>query len=656
MKLSKLILISVLFTFSFGAIAQQSEEFLDMSLEDLMNVKVTAASKSEEMLKDAPGIVTVISRKDIELYASKSLGELLSKAASFQFMSSNFYQDQQMIIRGQSFTPYDNHVLILLNGRPLRDPISGGLNMTIYNSFPLDAIEQVEIIRGPGSVLYGSCAYSGVINLVTRRAYDEGSEFKVTARAGSFGTTEEIVTAVAQKNDLQVSFSLLNGHSFGERLEFADYAKDTSLDYFFKYQKGVFANAEYKNLRLNAAYLFINPRSLEGADMIWEHPYKNKESHATTFFDVGYTVPLSNSASIDFSTTYNDHDWNSADGMLMHGSALMGEATLKAKYRNNFNLVAGGIFEYDAYDGTALADENTNSFSVYAQADYKPLKFLKLIGGAQINKIKGIDANVSPRAGVIGYFAQSSTREFGFKLLYSEAFRKGYPFETSFLIPVIEGNLGLKPELIATAEGQLFYSTERTHLSITVFRSELSKIIVRNRYEDATKPFGFYLKYENGGKYKYTGAEVEGKILFSNKLSFQFSSTYQLNEDGAGNKNTALHPNFMLKTGLAYDDSKFFISAFNSFYSDPYSVSKVNPSVEVVNKEASAYSILTAKVGFRLNEFFFDGKSNGLLLTIEADNLLGQDIRYPEFTSKGINTFIPLKMHRSFLASLSYTF
>ena len=173
---------------------------------------------------------------------------------------------------------------------------------------------------------------------------------------------------------------------------------------------------------------------------------------------------------------------------------------------------------------------------------------------------------------------------------------------------------------------------------------------------DATKPFGFYLKYENGGEYKYTGAEIEGKILFSNKLSFQFSSTYQLNEDGAGNKNTALHPNFMLKTGLAYDDSKFFISAFNSFYSDPHNVSKVNPSVEVVNKEASAYSILTAKVGFRLNEFFFDGKSNGLLLTIEADNLLGQDIRYPEFTSKGINTFIPLKMHRSFLASLSYTF
>ncbi len=656
MRLYKLILIPALLIFTIGAVAQEKDEFLDMSLEDLMRVKVTAASKSEEMLKDAPGIVAVISRKDIEHYASKSLGELLGMANGFQFMSSNFYQDQQMVVRGQSFTPYDNHVLILLNGRPFRDPITGGLNMTIYSSFPLDAIEQIEIIRGPGSVLYGSCAYSGVINIVTRRPDGDGTEFKVTTKAGSFGTMEGSVAAVAQKNDLLVSFGLLNSHSFGERLEFADYAKDTSRDYFFKYQKGVFANAEYKNLRLNAAYLFINQRALEGINMIWEHPYKNKEAHASTFIDLGYTVPLSSSASFDFSTTFNDHDWNSADGMLMHGSAIMGEVTFKASYREKANLIIGCVAEFDAYDGTSLANENANSLSAYVQADYKLLKFLKLVGGAQINKIKGIDANVSPRAGVVGYFTQTNTRQAGFKLLYSGAFRKGYPFETSFLIPEIEGNLKLRPELITTAEAQLFYSTERAQLSVTVFHSTLSKIIVRNRYVDPSKPYGFYLKYENGGEFNYSGAEVDGKVLLTNRLTIQLSSMYQVNEDGNGERNTALHPNFMLKAGLAYDNSKFFVSAFNAFYSKPYSVSKVNPSVAVVNKEATAYNILTAKVGFRLNEILFDGKSNNILLTLEADNILGQDIRYPEFTSKGINTFIPLKMHRSFLASLSYTF
>jgi len=656
MKSRVLLVFLFFFLSAIGAFSQVKNEYLDMSLEDLMNVKVTAASKSEEKMQDAPGIVSVISRKDIDVYASKSLGELLGKATSFQFMSSNFYQDQQMIIRGQSFTPYDNHVLVLLNGRPLRDPISGGLNMTIYNSFPLDAIEQIEIIRGPGSVLYGSCAYSGVINIVTRKATEDGSEFKMTGRVGSFGTTEEMVTVIAQKKELQLTVSLFNGHSFGERLEFADYAKDTSQDYFFKYQKGVVASVSYKKWHMNASYLFINPRALEGANMVWEHPYKDRESHATSFLDLGYTFSLSENASLDINSTYNDHDWNSSGGMLMHGSAIIGEATLKVKSGSNFNLVAGGNYEYDTYDGTFLADENTNSISAYTQLDYRLFDRIKLIGGAQVNKIKGIDANISPRAGIIGYFVQRSSLELGAKVLYSEAFRKGYPFETSFIIPVITGNLDLKPELIATTEGQVFLNTEKAQLSLTFFYSKMSDIIVRNTYLDASKPNGFYLKYENGGRHTFVGGEFESKVRLTNNLSFQLSVNYQENEDDKEQFNTALHPNVMVKGGVAYEDGALFASLFNSYYSNPHNVSKVNPTVPVVNREAADFNILTAKVGFKLNEFLSDSKSNSLLFTLEADNLLGQDIRYPEFTSKGINTFIPLKMHRAFFASLSYIF
>ena len=661
MKNYSLIFALLLLIVSFGAQAQDTTDVFALSLEDLMNVKITTASKLEEKLQDAPGIVSVISRKDIELYGSKSLGELLGKAPGFQFMSSNFYQDQQMIIRGQSFTPYDNHVLILLNGRPLRDPISGGLNMTIYNSFPLDAIEQIEIIRGPGSVLYGSCAYSGVINIVTRKASEDGSEFKLTARAGSFGTTEESVTAIAQKNDLQLSVSFFNGQSFGERLEFADYNNvkaDTSLDYFYKYQKGVVASVTYKRWHINASYLFINPRALDGADMIWEHPYKDRESHATSFIDLGYTFALGENASLDINSTYNDHDWNSSGGMLMHGSAIIGEATLKVKSGSNFNLVAGGNYEYDAYDGTYLGNDNTNSISAYTQVDYRLLDRIKLIGGAQINKIKGIDANISPRAGVVGYFVQNTSVECGAKVLYSQAFRKGYPFETSFVISVIRGNLDLKPELIATTEAQVFLNTEKAQMSFTFFHSKMSDIIVRKVFPDPTptNPNNVFLKYVNGGTSTFVGGEFESKVRLTNNLSMQLSATYQENRDSVDKLNTALHPNYMVKGGIAYEEGAFYASLFNSYHSNPHNVSKVNPDVRVVNKEASEFDILTAKVGFKLNELFSDKKSNSLLFTLEADNLLGQDIRYPEFTSKGINTFIPLKMHRAFFASLSYTF
>ena len=71
----------------------------------------------------------------------------LTQTDGFQSIEVNVFSDNVLSVRGQSTTPYNNHTLILLNGRPVRDPITGGLNGAVFTSFPLDIIDHIEVIR-----------------------------------------------------------------------------------------------------------------------------------------------------------------------------------------------------------------------------------------------------------------------------------------------------------------------------------------------------------------------------------------------------------------------------------------------------------------------------------------------------------------------------
>lgn len=152
-------------------LAQSSEpdDLFEMSLTELAQVSVSTAGKYRQERSKAAAVMTVIDASRIRQSGVENLYQLLAQVSSFYPTGSHFFPRNVSSVRGNLLTHADNHVLILLNGRPLRESYSGGINFPIYNAFPLQAIEKIEIIRGPGSVLYGSNAYVGVINLVTAK-------------------------------------------------------------------------------------------------------------------------------------------------------------------------------------------------------------------------------------------------------------------------------------------------------------------------------------------------------------------------------------------------------------------------------------------------------------------------------------------------------
>jgi iron complex outermembrane receptor protein len=152
--------------FGMRCFAQQ-QDLTQLSLEDLMNTKVTSASKQAESLSGAPAAIFVLTGEDIRRGGFATLPDALRMVPGLYVAQTNAHLWQ---VSARGFSDLDNNkMLVLVDGRSVYSPELG----TVYwdtLDIPLENIERVEIIRGPGGALWGANAVNGVINIVTKNA------------------------------------------------------------------------------------------------------------------------------------------------------------------------------------------------------------------------------------------------------------------------------------------------------------------------------------------------------------------------------------------------------------------------------------------------------------------------------------------------------
>ncbi|RKY75847.1 hypothetical protein DRQ07_11245 [candidate division KSB1 bacterium] len=636
---------AVIFLICFISVsAQDVKTLMQIPLEELMKIEVTVASKKSENVYDAPGIITVITKEQIEGFAGLNLGQVLNRVVGASFLSANVFSDNLVQFRGQSLTPYNNHTLILLNGRPVRDPISGGLNSPVFASFPLDIIDHIEIIRGPGSVLYGSCAYSGVINIITEKPEEDLKKIKFTIGGGSYNTLFQNIKLVLNKN----KFSLISGISHlddnGPFYSFTGYEGVKGSANFDRKTFGFTTSINWGDFHLNSYYGRFYPYALSGGRNTWsdDDPHSNI-NQITYFVDLGYSRKVGEKLTVNANLTYNKHFLDLEDGNEMNAEDFLFEMSANITPFKKLNIISGVVLEKDNYWGDFFYAGNTFLSSVYIQTDYR-FGRIKLISGLQYNKIENIKGNISPRFGLVS----GITDKIGIKLLYSKAFRKAYPLETSFKHPLFNGNMNIKPELIRTAEVQIFYHSEHIQSSITCYRSRMSDIIYRKWIDDPASPIGESIKYYNAGTHDFAGVEIETQYCLMDGLCIIGSFYFQKNRNDKGIENASLHPNLMIKGGLLYHKNRFSAGIFNGYFGRPSEVELLNPDVDKCNPEAEAYNLLSVKISAEIFK--------GIRLSLTGDNLFNLDIRYPEYTSRGVNTLIPLYAGRVIWGSASINF
>ncbi|MGE5206533.1 MAG: TonB-dependent receptor plug domain-containing protein, partial [Chlamydiota bacterium] len=162
--------------------AQQPKPDLgEMSIEQLMQIKVVSAGKKEQALADTAAAVYVITQEEIRRSGVTSVPEALRLAPGVQVarIGSNAWA---ITIRGFNYR-YPDKLLVLIDGRTVYSPIFSGVFWELHD-LVLEDIDRIEVIRGPGGTMWGANAMNGVINIITKRAQDTQGGL-VTAAGGS---------------------------------------------------------------------------------------------------------------------------------------------------------------------------------------------------------------------------------------------------------------------------------------------------------------------------------------------------------------------------------------------------------------------------------------------------------------------------------------
>ena len=609
-----------------------------MDIESLLNTEVTTASKFSEKLSDAAGVVSVVTQDELQRFGGTTLLEVLERVAGLN-VSSTFLGDRSLIaVRGDQTRANAGHILILINGRPVREILEGGVSSDILESFPIDTLERIEVVKGPGSVLYGSDAFSGVINLITKKA--AGTDFRVTAAGGAGGERSGTERILFQRGAL----SIVEGGQYHNWPDWNITEKAVSATGAITAQNAVlrddgtggYLGINYKGLSFMSSYTGQEaPSFVRG--IVGDTRLKRG------FADLGYSLRASARWRMTFDVTYSRSVMDAPDYPIIHRDSYEGDLewtnfiTFSENNRLTFGTVYNHIDGLETYLGVkpALIDAqgSRNAGEGYIQFEHRLTDTIKLIGGAQANKIGAITVNVVPRGGLLWNPSNHITA----KLLYGGAYNAPSLDETLLNHPGLKGNPNLTPEKVGTLDAQISYQTNRLQISVDYFNSRQIDLIIQN---GAVFPAVYY---NDPVAVHFQGGEAESKYYLRHEWFLTGSALYQFNDSGASAKNLSPSPAVVAKAGISYQSQKGdSASLFDAWQSN------IAGYQSTLNPPADAFHSLSAHARYDLSKRWLKLDTQGFALFINGADLLNKPIWLPALGSGTANT-IPVTRGRTVL-------
>ncbi len=558
----------------------------------------TIGSGSPLPLARAPSIATVITEEDIRALGAADLDDVLRTVPGLSVMRLMNYGNKPIwMVRGIA-SQQNPQVLLLINGLPMTSIYLGDRG-DVWGGMPLENVARIEVIRGPGSALYGADAFAGVINVLTKTAAQIDG-LRLGLRRGSFDTSDGWVQYGGQVGGFELAASMQAGRTAGQggRIEAdAQTANDAIFGTHASHAPGAptlgrqtfdaalavardawRVRAAYKRRddvghgtgiasaldpggrsssdRFTADLTYHEPRAAEHWDVTVQGSWFSMETHSRVVLFPPGTVLLGpfpegmegnpakweRHARLTASAFYT----GLAGHRIRLGTGAAREEIYRTRDAQNFAFVfvpgvghvpmpLGRLID-TSESAPFLTPHQRDSWFGYLQDEWQFARDWTLTAGVRHDRYSDFGGTTNPRLALVWEAALDWTA----KLLYGQAFRAPSFGEKYFINnPVLLGNPDVKPERIATAEAALSWQPKGGFaLSMNVYRYVMKDIL---RYVPNADPTTGATA-QNSGRQVGRGLELEADWDVSRRLRLSANLAIQRSIEQASGSDAGISP------------------------------------------------------------------------------------------------------------------
>jgi outer membrane receptor for ferrienterochelin and colicin len=401
---------------------------LPTELESLINSLISVASKKPLSTRESPSIITLVTAEEIKNSGARDLTDVLRLVPGFDF---GVDVEGVVGIGTRGSWAHEGKVLLLLDGQEMNEMLYASTQFG--NHYPIDQIKRIEIIRGPGSAIYGGYAEYGVINIITRSGSDiNGISVQATYGIMKDATACQNISLAAGKKIHDFEFSIAGFIGQGNRSDqvYSDFhgnkfnmAGKSDLN-----PTNINIGLSWKGLSFRGIYDSYQTLVGDGYDVIPAVPYRMNFN--STFAELKYVWRLNDKITITPKVNYKrQQPWltpqtDSVAAYDFLAERISGNLSLSYNITRNINLVAGAEVFHDAateldtgrfVNGNKMV--NYMNYAGFVQGLIKH-RVVNIIFGARYDRHSLYGDALVPRVGLT-----KKIKRFNFKLLYSQSFR-----------------------------------------------------------------------------------------------------------------------------------------------------------------------------------------------------------------------------------------
>lgn len=526
---------------SLWAMAACAGDVDELSLDDLLNTRITTASRFSQRISEAPSSASVIRGEEIRSHGWRNLAEALSSLRGFEISNATDYR--YLGVRGFSQPgDYNSRILLLIDGVPSNDGIYD--QAMIGGEFQLDMnlIERIEVVPGPGSALYGGNAFLAVVNVITRPG--DSVARSATLGIGSAGLARGQMN-ISGRDDSRRHWliSASAERSAGEDRYFPQWQGMGGSDGRAHDQDGerlhrLFARYGGEDWNL---HLLHGRREKDAAGAIYATDFAAPVTNVDVSTQVAlrFRHPLENAWTFEAQAYAGEYRWEGRyrydrvwSNDLGRSGWLGGSAQLTGRPLENQTWVLGASLRNDFRReqeniGGVMKGKERRTLSLYAQDDVRLADTFSLNLGGRYDRDTLGSHQFSPRGALVIDLPAATV----LKLMTGKAFRPPNAYESNYSYPGTQLAGGdLRPERVVTSEIALEQAIGT--------RGRWTTALYRNRFSDLLGTVSDFAtgmqQIRNVGNARTEGMELGIRYGFVGEIDARGSVSWQRSESGNG--------------------------------------------------------------------------------------------------------------------------